>query len=192
MNLTANTSFTITGKTSAGCVASKVYNIVVLPATSATISASMLSCGSCSDATLSVTASSGTGPYSYTWNPGNVIGQTLANVGVGCYEVKISDAESCVLVDSVCVSFETGLFEEGSVLPGVKLLPNPSSGEFVLELPEGGLKKIVVTDALGRLIKQTETKENAIRMDLNSFAVGVYYVRIKSGDKQTVVKLLKE
>ena len=192
VNLTTTTSYTLTGKTGAGCTASKVYNIGVLPATSSTISVSMPSCGSCNDATISVTASSGTGPYSYTWTPGNITGQTLANVGVGCYEVKIVDAESCLSVDSVCVSFETGIRQQNPFLAGVKLLPNPTKGEFVLDLPNGELKKIVVTDALGKLIRQAETKENTVQMDLSSFADGVYYVRIKSGDKQTVVKLVKE
>ena len=102
------------------------------------------------------------------------------------------DAESCLSVDSVCVSFETGIRQQNPFLAGVKLLPNPTKGEFVLDLPNGELKKIVVTDALGKLIRQAETKENTVQMDLSSFADGVYYVRIKSGDKQTVVKLVKE
>lgn len=49
-----------------------------------------------SNASLTASASGGTGPYTYTWNDINTtVAPTLTNIGAGTYQVTATDANSC-------------------------------------------------------------------------------------------------
>ncbi len=192
VNILSNTPYTVTGTSAGGCSASKVYNIIALPVPNTTFSGGFITCGSCSDATITANTVSGTAPYTYTWNPGNVIGQTLSNVGSGCYELRVKDAEGCVSVDSVCVSFDVGILKQAASLSGVSVTPNPGKGVFTIEIPVNGSKSLEIRDALGRLIKEAQCDEKIYAFDISSYSAGVYYVKITAGTRQTVVKIIKE
>ena len=66
----------------------------------------------------------------------------------------------------------------------LKVYPNPASEKLWVEIPEPGLKDLVVTDITGRilLIRQLTT-ENLIGLDLSAFSKGIYLVTL--GNEQT-------
>jgi hypothetical protein len=193
VTLSAPAVYTLSGATSAGCASTQTYNILVEPVPSSSISANNVSCSSCSDATLTAMASGGTLPYAYSWIPGNVNTQIISNVGIGCYSVIVTDVNGCSAVDSVCVSLYTGIFQQDLSASFIKILPNPSKGEFIIEFTSvSGTKKIEVSDDLGKLIKQTETASDTAPINLNAYADGIYYVKVISDKKCMVVKLIKK
>jgi len=66
-----------------------------------------LTCNGIDDATITVTASGGTGTLSYTLNPGSITNTTgiFTGVGPGTYTVDVTDANSCGPVTSTPFTF---------------------------------------------------------------------------------------
>lgn len=60
------------------------------------------------DGSVSVTASGGTGPYTYAWSPGGETTATVNNVGAGSYSVTVTDAEGCSATATVNVNSVNG------------------------------------------------------------------------------------
>ncbi|MBK6838323.1 MAG: SprB repeat-containing protein [Bacteroidetes bacterium] len=60
-------------------------------------------CGS-PNGSASISASGGTSPYSYQWNPGGATGITLSGVGAGAYTVVITDAHGCTVSTVAAIS----------------------------------------------------------------------------------------
>ena len=78
-------------------------------------------------------------------------------------------------------------------LPLVSLYPNPTNQYFSVDLGENHQAiKITITDMRGRLVK-SESYANIRQTNfiLNEPA-GVYLLTIESGDKKTVIRLIKE
>jgi len=190
--LYATNIFTVTGSSSAGCASTQTFTVVMDPTPSSTISPSNVTCGSCSDATLSVNASGGSAPYTYTWMPGNINTQAAPNLGAGCYNVTIMDAKGCVALDSACVSFDTGIFTNAISNSSLKILPNPSNGKFLIQFVTDVTKNIEITDALGKVIQKSETSSRSATIDISAYADGIYYARIVTGKDLMVIKLIKE
>lgn len=57
-------------------------------------------CFGAADGSISVTASNGTGPYTYLWNTGDT-GATLTGVVAGNYSVTVSDSGGCSVVENI-------------------------------------------------------------------------------------------
>ena len=74
-----------------------------------------VSCAGLTDGSVTVTATGGTGPYSFNWSNGSA-GQTVSNLGGGLHTVIISDANGCTLTDSV------SLAEPTAIVPSVEVL----------------------------------------------------------------------
>lgn len=191
VSLSSSTNYTVTGFTSPSCFASLMFSVDVKPNPSSSVVASNISCASCANGTLSVSASGGTAPYSYTWMPGNTNAALITNAVAGCYSVTIADALGCMAKDFGCVSFDVGLYHSLGGQSSVRVTPNPTKGEFVLEGTDDG-STIEIFDVLGRLIKQQQTLTGTTKLSLNGEANGVYYLRISSGSKLAVIKLVKE
>jgi hypothetical protein len=192
VTLSSTTVYTVTANSVSGCAATQVYTITVDSLPVSSMFATHVSCGSCSDATVSVTASGGMAPYTYSWVPGNATTSVITNASATCYTVNLKDANGCASVDSVCVSFDTGIFSQALFNSGIKVQPNPSESRYLFTLPALGTKRIIITDAIGKTILISETKADALEIDLGDFADGVYYARIVIEKNSAVVKLLKQ
>ena len=149
-----------------------------------------VSCAGCTNGTVIVNPTSGTGPYSYTWMPMNVNTKDLVNVGAGCYELTVDDNFGCRTVDTLCVTFDVGVRKSGSI-SGITILPNPSTGLFVIK----GLldnAHVSVYDAMGKQIIGKQVADAAMEIDLSTVAKGIYYARIRTNDQILVLKLVKQ
>ena len=59
------------------------------------VSQTNVSCFGGTNASVTVIASGGTSPYSYSWSPGNLIGATQSNLAAGNYTVTATDNANC-------------------------------------------------------------------------------------------------
>lgn len=78
-----------------GCL---LFNSVVIsepPAISILQNLTFPTCNGVCNGSITLTTSGGTGPYSYTWNPGASANATLTNACAGNYTVNISDVNLC-------------------------------------------------------------------------------------------------
>jgi gliding motility-associated-like protein len=60
-------------------------------------------CGTASGS-VSTTILGGSIPYSYFWTPGNYTTQNVTNLPIGVYHVSVSDANNCLITDSVSIN----------------------------------------------------------------------------------------
>lgn len=183
---TANTSYTVVGTSSAGCVSSTyaTSNITVnpLPTISANTSTTQLCIGS--SATLTANGAS-----TYTWNPGGAGTSIVISPTVNTtYTVTGIDANGCqntsVITQSVANCSTVGLQELS--IEQVKIYPNPTSGILILNGAEG--KNVLIYNTLGEMIFSSPLMEDNFKIDLSSYAKGVYFVRVGTINKKLILE----
>jgi hypothetical protein len=150
-----------------------------------------VSCSSCSDATITADGGNGTGPYTYTWIPGNVNGPVLTNASAGCYTVTAADAQGCSAESVLCVSFDVGI-KKLTDAETILVTPNPADGIFNLQSNESGIKTIEIFDASGRYIVDVRTEASSTVIDISAYSKGIYYARITTRNNVSVVKLISQ
>jgi hypothetical protein len=74
----------------------------------------------------------------------------------------------------------------------INIYPNPSSGEFTLDLKELNGGKLIITDVLGKEIMAQELKNGTKQIELSINTKGLYFVRLESGNKTVVKKIVVE
>lgn len=78
------------------CTATQTFNLTEPAAITATASQNDVSCFGGSDGDAMVTASGGTGSYSYSWSPSGGTAAMASGLTAGLYTCTITDANSCV------------------------------------------------------------------------------------------------
>jgi hypothetical protein len=77
---------------------------------------------------------------------------------------------------------------------GVRLYPNPSSGEFTVStFGSAGNLRMEIFDTRGRMIQRKKGRGNSsLQGDLTAHPSGIYHIRVISGEHVTVLKFLKD
>ena len=112
--------------------------------------------------------------------------------------VNIGGFGNNLFIDNVNVQ-ENYLLSAGHpviAVPQIGVFPNPSSGEFTLDMKniQGSKIKTEVFDAAGRLVEERELKNTShvqSILNLTSAPVGVYYLRIGTEEKVYHLRLSK-
>ncbi len=109
---TGATTATITGLSSGsyavnvtdanGCVTVGNYTLNDPVAISVSASVTIPSCNGGADGSITASASNGLAPYVYNWNTGDV-GATVTGLSTGTYNVTVTDANGCSVVENVLV-----------------------------------------------------------------------------------------
>ncbi|MDI1355399.1 MAG: M43 family zinc metalloprotease [bacterium] len=174
-----------------GCQITSQFSVV--PGTGVlfvTTTATNVSCSTCANGTLFANSSNGTAPYTYFWQPGGYSTQQVNNVDLGCYGVIVRDAIGCKGVDTVCVTFDTGISNVKGTLAGLTLSPNPNKGEFMVTLRESGNKTVEVYDGLGRRVIALSSMEETIPVNISAVSAGIYYAVIRHESGYAVLKVV--
>lgn len=147
------------------------------------------------DGAIDITISGGTAPYTYSWGGTGGFTSTSEDISglvTGTYTVVVTDANGCTFqITDIFVDSSVGLFENGY---SFSIYPNPSNGEFRLELLNFDEQvELSIVDVTGRLVYQSQLSGNTIfDIDIADKAAGTYFVRLKSGDYQTVKQIVKK
>lgn len=79
-------------------------------------------------------------------------------------------------------------------LPGLRMYPNPTQGKFTIEYEDTSfgnlLTEVQILSPLGQDIFSNAYRGSSIELDLQDYAEGVYIVRIRKGQFQSVRKLV--
>ena len=94
--------YTVTVTDANGCTATASTCITQPLPLTAVISSTTSSCGKC-DGSAVVTASGGTSPYTYNWNPTGQTTDTAKGLCVGTYTVTVTDANGCSATAKVTI-----------------------------------------------------------------------------------------
>lgn len=187
----STTSYTVTGF-NGSCQDVKVATVTVnaLPSVALAVSATVV-CINESALTLSGTPAggiySGTGVSGSSFNP--------ATSGAGTFTVNYAytDANSCAnsAQKTVSVSLCTGIEEVEQA--GFVIYPNPTSGIFTIGLSSAMENvNLEVFDAIGKLVVQKTDVTSGTAVSLESFAKGIYTVRISHESSYNVIRVIKQ
>ncbi|NQY07149.1 MAG: T9SS type A sorting domain-containing protein [Flavobacteriaceae bacterium] len=157
------------------------------------------------DPDIAVTSFSDNQIYWYT-NDGNgnfgsenLVDNTL-NIG---YAIDIADVNNDGKLDLVATDADGVYWYENDMLlsttefeepDSVTIYPNPNNGSFQIEMPSENLllDKVEILDITGRLIKREDNlNSHFIELDISDSKSGVYLVRVLSGEKSVIKKIVK-
>lgn len=131
---------------------------------------------------------------SYNWSTGgntNAITVTAA----GSYTVTVYSARGCNRSQTVNVT-STGINEVAGNIQAVRLFPNPNNGLATLEISTSTNSEavITVTDMIGREVMQMNKEltngTHNITINTSEFAGGIYFVNVRSGSENKVVRMV--
>jgi hypothetical protein len=118
-------------------------------------------------------------------------GNTYTTTANGTYTVAVTSSGCGSGISNAVNITTTGLKEEITALE-VMVYPNPSNGIFNLIFPKGQACEIVVTELSGKEVLRQRAKEASIQVNLGKAAKGLYLLKLESGGKAALRKLIVE
>lgn len=151
------------------------------------------------DGSILIMANGGNGPYEYSINGGQSYQPEalFENLLPDTYAVSARDSVRCRFQDSVKVDFTTSIKEITSG-ETIRIYPNPSSGEFYMEIE--GLEDVYfleyeILDNNGRVIdrRKAANYSGVIKsyFVITSYPPGTYYLRVVHPRFDTLVAVIK-
>ncbi len=180
------TSYTVTG-TSSNCSNTAVVSISVnpLPVVTATSSSSAICLGESATLTTS-------GATSYVWDSGSnatsiVVNPTLTTT----YTVTGTDANSCSNKATIVQTVNecTGLTKVSNAGVNVNLYPNPTNGNFTIQLENAASVKIL--NGIGEVVYTANLTIGENDFNLHNQPSGIYFVQLKQGNQSKTLKVVK-
>ena len=133
----------------------------------------------------------GDGKYSQVTNP---VHTYLQN---GTYQVRLKIDNDCgidSIIKTIVISSATSINSSNNN-DEIKLYPNPNNGNFKIQFSGNhNYNSISIIDVLGNIIlnKDVELNQKVIIFDINTFSSGVYFARLISEDKISVIRIIKQ
>lgn len=179
---TATTNYTITGTSTEGCENSIVSSVTVNPLPVITVNSGTI----CSGQGFTISPS-GAASYTISGGASIVFPTTTTSYTVNGLSLEncasALDAVSTVVVQN-CTSIEE--LQQNKL----RVFPNPFSS--VINLEVSSTLTVTVSDAFGRIISIRTFENGSHKLDLLSYANGVYFVNAKSDSGSEFYKLIKE
>lgn len=135
-------------------------------------------------------------PGNYTTTSINAT-QTFSLPGNYTISLIVTNPGSCNLTDSTSIYITipscTDLKQNVALMDGLFVYPNPTKGMFTLSLNSFSFdSELEIYSTLGQLILIKKINANNTELDLTKYSNGVYYLKVKSGNDQRVIKIIKE
>jgi len=80
-------------------------------------------------------------------------------------------------------------FAEPMEAQDIMMYPNPASDQVELIIDRPGSHQITVMSATGQVVHAFQTAAILERLDVSTWAPGIYFVNVAQGDQSTVVRL---
>jgi hypothetical protein len=175
----ANTSYSVTGTSTLGCVGSNTAVSSVTVNANPTVVASTSNTLICSGESVVLTAS--TSATSYTWNTGATTMSVSVSPSVtSIYTVNVSNAATCVASSTVMVTVNacTGINE--ILANSISVYPNPAIGVINVDLTSELSKRssIEIYDAVGKLVVKQNLNSEINTINITVLNTGVYTFKI--------------
>jgi hypothetical protein len=108
-------------------------------------------------------------------------------------EQYANGAGTANLIDNITISRSApnvGI-RENVLASQLHVMPNPSTGNFLVSLPEGKTCQLEVTDLTGKHVMRQEAKGDT-QLNLEKIAKGIYLLKVSNQDGSAVRKLILE
>lgn len=146
-----------------------------------------------SDGAINITVLGGTPGYTFDWSgPGGYTSteEDASGLVSGTYEVEITDANGCVhLEENMFVDSQLSIRENNI---GLRVYPNPSAGEFYVEIENNIILNITIRDISGRIIGIIPVSDKGVKIDLTDQARGTYFIELTTEIGTFVERIAKQ
>jgi hypothetical protein len=188
-----NSTYSVIGTNIFGCSSSAVQAITVNPLPIVGISTSA-PINICKGETSTLTA---TGGVTYLWTSntsavvllGSAVDVSPASTSI--YTVTVTNANGCSAKATIVQNVSECLGLKTNSVNSAKVYPNPTAGEFTVELNNTSEKTVEVVDVTGRIISSSTSSQEVVNVNISNLANGVYYLKIKSNTSFEVIKVVK-
>jgi Secretion system C-terminal sorting domain len=161
--------------------------------------ATTICAGGTTGITLNSTPSGGT--YSVvTGAASSLVGNVFNPATTGIYTIAYSVTNASGCPDSAQITFNVtctvGLNDLSKGVAAIQVLPNPTSGNFDLNISNAADKatiKLLSFD--GRLLSTEKVdlnQSNTVKMNIANYANGIYFVNVISGNVNKTIKITKQ
>ncbi len=191
---TASVTYTVTGEQT-GCFDTATLSIGVNPVPTATVVLTDATQPSCNNGSATVTVTGGNAPYTYSWSGSASTSSVATGLnGTGAsgtsHTVTITDANGCSVTKTFTISCVTGI--ESLMNTGVvNIYPNPAKDVLNIVTNNNDTKHIRIMDVSGRVVLETITGDNDIRLNIN-FSNGLYVLEIRTENGVARFNIVKE
>ena len=142
---------------------------------------------------LTVSATGGTGIYSYSWTPAeslnyaNIANPVASPLTTTEYVVTVTDSENNTATANVTVTITSGVNVGEGMMAKVQVYPNPSDGRFHVEGIQDGTDYQLV-NSLGQTVMAGHAESD---FDLNGqLSQGVYMLKLSNGNEVVTRKIM--
>lgn len=136
---------------------------------------------------IDVSVSGGVAPFTYLWNNNQTVEDVYA-LNAGTYELQITDANGCQVVDSFVVENLMGAGTSNEQESIIGIYPNPNQGSFYVTIGTNEIHQLSIFDIQGRLISKEQVSGSTwIHTQLPA---GKYVVVLDAPTQQTTQSLI--
>jgi hypothetical protein len=146
---------------------------------------------------ISITASGGQPPYTYTWITNGdtlpVNSGTVTNLDTGMYQVIVTDDLGCPLATQTYTVSNTIDTDEPTWANGLLIVPNPTSGRLSVIFPAQVMEEtsLKVYDLTGRMVHQQHAAApKRIDVDLTHLPAGLYSLLLQLNNQILARKIV--
>ena len=154
------------------------------------------------DGMISINAFNGTGTYEYSIDGGQTFetSSVFENLIPGTYDIVVrSDAQGCIYEETIEVGFEIINSLNDISLGNIKLYPNPTQENFIIEIdktiPVSGEFKLEIYNSLGKLIQSDANlnfgNNSKAIISLSKYPAGTFMVKFYNNDFEQYFKVIK-
>ncbi|MCB9235390.1 MAG: T9SS type A sorting domain-containing protein [Bacteroidia bacterium] len=147
--------------------------------------------------TASVTGQSGTPDYLWCGIPCPGTVQTTPTISAtvpytSSYYINIVTEGNCLATDFIWFAEPVLVSAENLPEQEVIAFPNPTQGEFVVNLQGNSAQKIELSNLMGqKLWERNVNGLSTVRLDISQLPAGIYPLSIQSGERVEVIRMVK-
>ncbi|HNQ69327.1 MAG TPA: PKD domain-containing protein, partial [Bacteroidales bacterium] len=138
------------------------------------------------DGSAELVITGGTAPFTITWsNEEN--GNSIDNLLPGNYSVMVVDAAGCLVTTPFVVTWVSGIADNKTAL---SVYPNPARNEINVSTKGTIADYIDIVNVLGQSIMKINPDSDVTGINISHLEKGIYMVRVLTGGKEYVTKLV--
>lgn len=182
-----NYSYFIIGTATNACVGYAVSTVTVNPLPNPLASATRSVICENEKTVLSVQ-----GANTYSWSNGSAAAsQTITPAATTIYTVTGTSTLGCSKTATVSITVNACVGTENyNTQKPVLIYPNPSHGEFNIEVAEN--MQLIIMDISGRQIYNQKHEAGVFNFNLNTYNDGIYLLRVITSSEEMNFKIIKE
>ncbi len=141
--------------------------------------------------TDSLILDAGAGFVQYLWNTSETT-QTIEVDSSGTIIVAVIDGNGCINSDTIDVTIIVGL-TENQIANGMMIYPNPTASKLNINLGKTANAIITLTDMQGQILmtdKVNNASDSVRTYDVTTYAKGIYFLNITSGEQTSTSKII--